>query len=100
MIGTRYVPVGYVQFTAGGTAGGIASLSGTILPGRATRALMQCETTNVRWRDDGGPLTTNVGMLLIAGLGPFDYSGNLAALQFLSTGAPAIVDVTLYQDVG
>lgn len=95
MFATSWVPVGYVQLTVGGTVGGL----GTI-PAKATRILMGCDTVNIRWRDDGGPLGASVGMLLVATQQPFDYSGSLSKLQFLSTGAPATLNVAYYAEAG
>lgn len=101
MFATSWVPVGYVQLTVGGTVGGLSGTAGNIvIPSRATRILMGCETSNIRWRDDGGPLAAGVGMLLVAAQQPFDYSGSLSKLQFLSTGAPATLNVAYYAEAG
>lgn len=101
MEGHQYVPLGYVQLTVGGTLGGLSGTAGQfVIPALANRILMNAETTNLRWRDDNGPLASGVGMLLPTGLAPFDYSGNLAALRFISTGAPGVLNVSYYRDVG
>ncbi len=102
MEGHQYVPLGYNQFAVGGT---ITSLTGTvgqfIIPAQANRVLMSAETAALRWRDDNGPLAATVGFLLPVSLSPFDYSGNLASLRFISsTGAPGVLNVAYYRDVG
>ena len=101
MIGQSYVPLGYVQLTVGGTVGGLTGTAGTfIIPSQANRVLLVAETTNLRWRDDGGPLASGVGMLLVAGGIPFEYSGNLSKIQFISTGANGVLNGMYYLDVG
>jgi len=102
MIGQSYVPLGYAQITVTtGTVGGLTGTAGTfIIPAQANRILMVAETTNIRWRDDSGPLAATVGMLMATGAAPFEYSGNLTKLQFLSTGANALLNVSYYLDVG
>src|SRR5262249_15967877 len=63
------------------TAGGI--------PPNATMAALQSETANVRWRDDGAPPTSSVGMILVSAVDPVPYNGTLSALQFIAaTGSP------------
>lgn len=101
MIGQSYLPLGFVTFAVGGTVGGLTGTTGSlIIPAKANRVLLQCETTNLRWRDDGGPLASGVGMLLVAGGTPFEYSGNLSKIQFLSTGANGVLNGMYYLDVG
>jgi hypothetical protein len=84
-----------------GTVGGLTGTAGTfIIPAQANRILMVAETANIRWRDDGGPVSANTGMLMVASGVPFEYSGNLSKLQFLSTGASALLNVSYYLDAG
>ena len=97
----RYVPLGYTQITVGGTIGGLSGSAGQfVIPAQANRILVSAETTLLRWRDDGGPLASGVGFPLPTGLAPFEYSGNLAALKFISTGAPGVLNVAYYFDPG
>lgn len=101
MLGHRYVPLGYVQLTVGGTVGGLTGTAGQfVIPALADRILISVEITNLRFRDDGGPLASGVGFLLVAATAPFDYSGNLANLRFISTGANGVLNVAYYRDVG
>ena len=95
-VGLRYIPVGYQQLTVGGT---VVSLT---VPAGAVLAIFNTETTALRWRDDGGNLAATFGMPLpITGTGPlFEYSGNLAAIQFLSSGAAGTLNVSYYKISG
>jgi hypothetical protein len=101
MEGRGYISLGYNQLTVGGTIGGLSGSAGQfVVPAQANRILISAETVNLRWRDDGGTITSAIGFLLPTGLAPFEYSGNLAALKFLSTGAPGILNVGYYFDPG
>lgn len=84
------IPNGYEQLTS------LSSATGLTPPAGARFALIQCETANVRFRDDGTAPTTTVGMLLVAGAAPWLYSGNLAAIKFIQVAAGAVLDVTFY----
>lgn len=53
----------------------------------ATMALIQCELNGVRWRDDGTAPTDAIGMLLLPGT-MLEYTGNLAAIQFIEEDLP------------
>jgi hypothetical protein len=82
-----YTPRGYEQIV------NPAPASLTVPPG-ATMALIAVSGGSARWRDDGTPPDPLTGMPLAAGQ-EFQYSGNLAAIQFF--GAAATLDVSFYQ---
>lgn len=85
--------LGYEQLTFASTA--TATLT---VPAQATRAILQAETQNVRYRSDGTDPTTTVGMLITAGrevLYPASNS-HLAALKFVRAAAGAILNVQYY----
>ena len=82
--------LGYQQITSLSSAAGLTVQKG------AAGALIQCETQNVRWRDDGTDPTTTVGMLLEAGKELVYEAGNLAALKFIEVSASAKLNVTYY----
>lgn len=63
----------------------------------ANFALMQAETQNIRWRDDGGAPTTTVGVILPSGLSPLMYNGTLKNIQFIDATAGGILDVSFYK---
>lgn len=82
-------PMGYQQITSLSAAAGL-----TVPPG-ATRALIQAETQNVRWRDDGTNPTTTVGMTLAAGTSIY-YLGDLTAIKFIEVAASAKLNIVYY----
>ena len=59
-------------------------------------AIVQAETQNVRYRDDGLPPTAAVGLLLIAGDPPTKFTGNLGLLKFIEATASAKLNVRYY----
>jgi hypothetical protein len=63
--------------------------------GAPSYALIQCETNNVRWRDDGTNPTAAVGQLLSAG-GILKYDGPLSLLKFIRVSADATLSVSYY----
>jgi hypothetical protein len=83
-------PRGYVQVTNVSAAVGIGAL-----PDGATRASIQAESQDVRWRDDGTNPTTSVGMVLKANA-TLDYAGDMAAIKFIETSASAKLNVAFY----
>ena len=52
-------------------------------------ALVQALTNSVNWRDDGVAPTASVGggMVLVAGIEPEGFNGDLSAIKFISTNA-------------
>lgn len=91
-IGTRsasFQPWGYQQITS------LSSAAGLTVPEGAKYALIQAESKDVRWRDDGTAPTGSVGMVLTAGGGMW-YDGDLSALLFIQTAASAKLNVLYY----
>lgn len=58
-------------------------------------ALIQAETKDVRWRDDGTAPTSSVGMVLAAGA-TLRYDGDLRKIQIIETAASAKLNVSFY----
>lgn len=96
----------YVQITSLSAAVALSASfpagTGTI-PGGGTYtdfnvALIQAETQNVRWRDDGTAPTTTVGHILAAGESMF-YEGDMNNLKFIEVTASAKLNVTFYTQV-
>lgn len=85
-----YTCKGYQQITS------LSSAVGLDIPVGAIMALLQAETQDVRWRDDGTDPTGSVGMVLKAGDPPFVYMGDLAAITFIEATASAKLNVTYY----
>lgn len=91
--GFNAMPCGYQQITVAGTAIGLSN------PARlgANAALLQVETAQIRWRDDGTDPTATVGNLMSPGDPPFPYSGNLSALKFIRVSSTsATLNVSAY----
>ena len=84
-------PAGYVQLTSVSAATGL----GTI-PDGVTMVMIQPETQNVRWRDDGTNPTTTVGALIVAN-DILYYSGPMASFKLIEVTASAKVNLTFYK---
>lgn len=93
-VGTRqgYMePAGYVQITNVSSAVGL----GTI-PDGVTLVMIQPESQNIRWRDDGTNPTTSVGGIVVANDILF-YSGPMSAFKMIEVSATAKVNLTFYK---
>ena len=82
-------PKGYQQITA------LSSAVSLTVPEGAIRALIQCETQDVRWRDDGTDPTGAIGMLLKVNT-VLEYDGRLDKLRFIEAAASAKLNVSYY----
>lgn len=82
---------GYSQITSLSSAAGL----GTI-PAETKYVMIQAESQNIRWRDDGTNPTTTVGMLLVAG-DILVYSGVMSSIKFIEVSASAKLNVTFYK---
>lgn len=87
-------PVGYVQLTSLSSA---TAFSSTQIPARAKRVLLQAESQNIRFRDDGTSPTASVGMILYAGATPFEYVGDVEAIKFIETTTSAKLNAAFYE---
>lgn len=83
-------PKGCVQMTSLGTATTLSSI-----PSNAKAALIQAESQNVRWRDDGTAPTTGIGMQIAAGASIY-YTGELSALKVIEEAASAKLNIAYY----
>lgn len=87
-----FKPAGYVQITSLSSAVGL----GTI-PTDAKIAMIQCETQNVRWRDDGTNPTASVGMIMTTTGDVLIYNGDLQAIKFIEVTTSAKLNVVFYK---
>lgn len=85
----RLQNLGYQQISA------LSSAAALTVPSNANLAVFNCESQNVRWRDDGTNPTASVGMQLVTGIS-FEYDGNLAALKFIEETSAAKLNVSYY----
>ena len=81
---------GFSQLTSLATATGVSA------PLEAKAAIIQAETQNIRWRDDGTAPTAGIGMQLAAGTS-FLFTGNLQALQIIEETASAKANISFYK---
>ena len=82
-------PRGYQQITD------LSASVGLTVPDGATRAVIQAEGDDVRWRDDGTDPTATVGMILAQNTS-LDYSGDLNEIEFIEAAGGGILNVTYY----
>lgn len=92
--GQPTVPLGYCQLTNLSAAIALSACANGI-PAGATMAVLQAETANIRYRDDGVAPTTSIGEIIVSGQQPMPYVGRLSALQFFSS--TGILDVLFYK---
>ena len=83
--------LGYTQVTNVSAATGV----GTI-PAGTEVVMLQCETQNVRFRDDGTSPTASVGMLLVTNTIYTFTASNVAAMKFIETTASAKLNILFY----
>lgn len=89
VIDGHLVPNGYQQVTSLSAAAALTVPKNTVL------TVIQAETRDVRWRDDGTNPTASVGMILFAG-DTFFYNGDASALRFIEAAASAKLNVSYY----
>lgn len=82
-------PLGFQQITS------LSSAVGLTVPSGALTALIQAESQDVRWRDDGTNPTATVGVTLGTGL-TLPYTGDLSAIKFIEISASAKLNVSYY----
>lgn len=83
--------LGYQQISAAT----LAAATALTVPGGTHTAFIQCETLDVRWRDDGTNPTASIGMILQAGQ-TLVYSVTAFPIKFIRTGGTSILNVTYY----
>jgi len=84
------IACGHLQVTSLSTAVGLT------VPSNATWALIECESQQVRWRDDGTDPTTTVGHVMSPG-DILTYDGTkLSAIKFIEVAASAKLNVSFY----
>ena len=81
---------GYQQITS------LSSATALTVPAGTSVAVIQVQTQNVRWRDDGTDPTTTVGMLLLAGQTLEYFAADVAVVKFIEVTASAALNVSYY----
>lgn len=83
------IPKGYEQIT------GLSAVKALTPPDGAEIAVIQAESQNVRWRDDGSVPTASVGMQLAAARDML-FTSKLTAVRFIEETASAKLNVSYY----
>lgn len=91
-----YTVVGYQQITSLATATALTIPTAPPPSGPPTIVEVCVETAAVRYRDDGTAPTATVGIPVAAGA-CFQYSANLAAIQFIQQAGGAVLNVAYYR---
>jgi hypothetical protein len=93
------VSVGYRQTTGAAAAKTMANLApGGVIPDGAIHAVVQCETQNCRWIDDGsGTPTSTVGMLLATGNTIVVLAAQFSRFKIIEVAASTVLNVTFYK---
>lgn len=92
LFGQRGTPLGQQQFSAAAlsTVQTVTAIAG------AQTALIEVDGAGLRFRDDGIAPTASTGILIPVGK-IFEYTGNIGALQIISTaGGGAICNISQY----
>lgn len=74
----------------------VSAAIGLTVPDKTRLAMIQPESQNVRWRDDGTNPTASVGMILVAN-DILVYSGVLSSIKFIEVTASAKLNITYYK---
>lgn len=94
MFAQQFVPLGYQQITD------LSAATALTVPAGATVAVIKAEAQAVRWTDDGTVPTASLGMPMAVADAPLEYSGTLAAIQFIQQTSGGKLDVSYYRIVG
>jgi len=95
MQNVKYVPLGFVQLDATDLEAAV----GLTPPAGANAAILNAETSGVRWRDVGTDPTSSVGMFIAAD-DNFEYTGDLSAIKFIAASGSPLLNVSFYKIVG
>lgn len=84
-------PSGYQQLT-------VTSAVGLTAPSGTNRAIVQAETGDIRYRDDGTNPTTSVGMYLVAGnYVELQSEGVIKGFKMIAVTGSVTVNVSFYR---
>jgi hypothetical protein len=82
-------PLGYQQIT------NLSAAVGLTVPAQTRYILIQAESQNVRWRDDGTNPTAAIGMIIASGT-TLEYTGDGTAIKFFEAAASAKLNVSYF----
>jgi hypothetical protein len=95
-------PLAFVSTTVAATALGFANIvvSGTVMfsvPPGADLVVMVCESSPIRWRDDGTSPSVSSGVLIMPTQPAFEYAGDPRSIQFISAATTATLSASFYR---
>lgn len=90
------VSLGYVRYTGGMANAKTLDQIADGIPDGAQYALVEAETANIRWRDDGVDPTASIGHVIAAGSSKM-FEGWLAKVAIIGVTAAANLNVTFYK---
>ena len=80
------------------TTSSSASLTSGGIPASATMVVLEAETADIRYRDDGGAPQAAVGLIIVHGAGgTILYTGTLTALRFILLSGSPLLNVGFYR---
>ena len=85
-------PCGFQQISAAT----LASATALTVPGAATYCVIEVDTANVRWRDDGTSPTAAVGVQMYAGAPAIVFPGNMNTVKFILVSGSPVLNVSYY----
>lgn len=83
--------LGYQQITS------LSSATGLTIPAGSGRALIECESQQVRWRDDGTNPTSSVGHVMSPG-DILSYDAALPVIKFIEVASGAKLNISYYSN--
>lgn len=89
MIEGRRAPLGYQRITS------VSSVVTLTPPQGTQQVLIQAETQDVRWRDDGTDPSSTVGVLLPKNT-LFVYEGDFSKIRFIEVTASSKLNISYY----
>lgn len=84
-------PLGYAQLTSVAAATALPSV-----PAHTRMVLIQPESQNIRWRDDGTNPTAAIGMIIVAN-DMLMYTGDTSTFKLIEVTGSAKVNITYYE---
>lgn len=82
--------ISYEQITS------LSSATGLNIPANASMVWLQAETSNIRYKLEGGTPTAASGMIMRSTEPPIEIQTALAPMKFIQEAAGAILNVTYF----
>jgi hypothetical protein len=89
---------GYFQATTLNTAKDLPTAIGQAVPTGSTFCIVQAESQNLRWRDDGTSPTASVGNVIAAGESVVFAGKQLSTVKLIEVTASAKANISFYKN--